>query len=100
MEEKKQRQQYDRAFKAEAVRLITEGGLRAVDVARELGISSKMLGQWRRQLAQHPTPEQTLVGPGQDRAAEVTQMKRRIAVLEMERDILKKAIGIFVEPKR
>ena len=37
---------------------------------------------------------------GHDRAAEVMQLKRRIAVLEMERDILKKAIGIFVEPKR
>ena len=100
MEEKTPRRQYDTEFKAEAVRLVTEGGLRPTAVARELGISSQMLGQWRRQLAQHPTPEQAFVGQGHDRAAEVTQLKRRIAVLEMERDILKKAIGIFVEPKR
>ena len=97
--EKTQRQ-YDREFKAEAVRLVTESGLRPADVARELGISSKMLGQWRRQLAQHPAPQQAFVGRGQDCAAEVMQLKRRIAVLERERDILKKAIGIFVEPKR
>lgn len=100
MEEKKLRRQYDREFKAEAVRLVTESGLRLADVARELGISSKMLGQWRHQLAQHPTAEQAFVGQGHDRAAEVMQLKRRIAVLETERDILKKAIGIFVEPKR
>ena len=82
------------------MRLITEGRLRPADVARELGISSKMLSQWSRQLAQHPTPEQASVGQGQERAVEVVQLKRRIAVLEMERDILKKAIGIFVESKR
>jgi transposase len=100
MEEKKPRRQYDREYKAEAVRLVTEGGLRPTDVARELGISSKMLGQWRRQLDQHSTPQQAFVGQGHDRAAEIMQLKRRIAVLEVERDILKKAIGIFVEPKR
>ena len=100
MEEKKARRQYDREFKAEAVRLVTENGLRPADVARELGISSKMLGQWRRQLAQHATPEQAFVGQGQDRTAEVAQLKRRIAVLETERDILKKALGIFAEPRR
>lgn len=49
---------------------------------------------------QHPTPGQAFVGQGHDRVAEVTQLKRRIAVLEMERDILKKAIGIFVAPRR
>lgn len=99
MQEKTPRRQYDREFKAEAVRLVTEGGLRPSHVAHELGISSKMLGQWRRQLARHQAPEQAFVGPGHDREVEVVRLKRRIAVLEMERDILKKAIGIFVEPK-
>jgi transposase-like protein len=40
------------------------------------------------------------VGQGNDREAEVKQLKRRITILEMERDILKKVIGIFAEPKR
>ncbi len=100
MEEKKQRRQYDPEFKREAVQLVTQGGHRPADVARELGITSKMLGQWRRQLAQHTTPEQAFVGQGNDREAEVARLKRRVAILEMERDILKKAIGIFAESKR
>ena len=96
----KVRRQYDREFKVDTVRLVTEGGHRPSEVCREVGITTKMLSQWRRQLGNHSTPEQALVGQGHDREAEVKQLKRRITILEMERDILKKAIGIFVEPKR
>ena len=86
----KVRRQYDREFKADTVRLVTEGGHRPTEVAREVGITTKMLGQWRRQLEGHSTPEQAFVGQGHDREAEVKQLKRRITILEMERDILKK----------
>lgn len=69
-------------------------------MARQVGITPKLLRQWRHQFEQHPTSEQAFVGQGHDREAEVKRLQRRIAVLEMEREILKKAIGIFVEPKR
>jgi transposase len=98
--EKKVRRQYDREFKADAVRLVTEGGHRLADVAREVGITPKMLSQWRAQLEKHTLPEQAFIGQGHDREAEVKRLKRQITILEMERDILKKAIGIFAEPKR
>ena len=84
------RRQFDRGFKVDAVRLVTEGGQRLSDVARQVGVTPKMLSQWRRQLEQHSTPEQAFVGPGNDRDGEVKQLKRRIALLEMERDILPK----------
>ena len=98
-QEKIARRQFDRDFKVDAVRLVTEGGQRLSDVARQVGVTPKMLSQWQRQLEQHATPEKAFVGPGNDREGEVKQLKRRIALLEMERDILKKAIGIFAEPK-
>ena len=87
------RRQFDRGFKVDAVRLVTESGQRLSDVARQVGVTPKMLSQWRTQLDKHSTPEQAFVGPGNDRDAEVKQLKRRIALLEMERDILKKAIA-------
>lgn len=93
------RRQFARDFKVDAVRLVTQGGQRMSDVARQVGVTPKMLSQWRRQLEQHTTPEQAFVGPGNDREGEVKQLKRRIALLEMERDALKKAIGIFAESK-
>ena len=92
--EKKVRCQYDLEFKADAVRLVTQGGQRVADVARQLGITTKMLSQWHTQLAQHTTPEQAFVGQGHDREAEIKRLKRRIATLEMERDVLKK-LSVF-----
>ena len=82
------------------MRLVTEGGRRPTVVARELGITSKMLGQWRKQLEQYPSAQQAFVGQGHERDLEVARLRRRVLVLEAERDVLKKAIGIFVEPKR
>lgn len=81
--------QFDRDFKVDAVGLV-KGGQRLSDVARQVGVTPKMLSQWRRQLEQHSTPEQAFVGLGNDRESEVKQLKRRIALLETERDILKK----------
>ena len=93
------RRQYSPEFKADAVRLVTQGGHRPCDVARQMGITTKILCQWRRQLAQQTIPEQAFVGPGNDRDAEVKRLQRRITLLEMEREILKKTIGIFAEPR-
>jgi transposase len=63
----KVRRQYDREFKADTVRLVTEGGHRPSDVCREVGITTKMLAQWPRQLDNHTIPEQAFVGQGNDR---------------------------------
>ena len=93
------RRQFDRGFKVDAVRLVTEGGQRVSDVARQVGVTPKMLSQWRTQLDKHATPEQAFVGPGNDREAEVKQLKRRIALLEMERDILPKPSASLRSPK-
>jgi len=104
MTQPQQRRQYEPSFKAEAVRLVTEGGQRPVDVARQLGMTTKMLSQWRRQFAQSHAPSTPSIAPAlakvpDDRSTEVAQLRRRIAVLEQEREVLKKAIGIFVERK-
>ena len=79
IKEKIVRRQYEREFKVDAVRLVTEGGQRISDVARQVGVTPKMLSQWRAQLHRHATPEQAFVGPGNDREAEVKQLKRRNA---------------------
>jgi transposase len=60
-------------------------GQRPREVAQALGISENLLYKWKR-LSQHqqPTTEQ-----------EVEHLRRQLKQVEMERDILKKALGIF-----
>ncbi len=43
------RRQFSRAYKLEAVRLITEQGRTPGEVARELGVRADMLRRWKRE---------------------------------------------------
>ena len=101
-----ERKQYTAEFKREAVRLMTQGDLSAAQVGRDLGINSNLLGKWKRQLESGQQAQVigrggyvAFPGQGHARDEEVVRLRRENAALRMERDVLKKAIGIFVEPK-
>lgn len=89
------RRSFSREFKLEAVALVTEGGLSVARAARDLGISESVLGRWKNQLA--ADPEEAFPGKGhlKSQDEELRQLRRENALLRMERDILKKAVGIF-----
>jgi len=82
---KVQRRQYDADFKASAVRMIQQGRSVA-DVSRALGVHESQLHKWKS-AAQGST-----VNPDTTR---VEELLRYIKQLEMEREILKKALSIF-----
>ena len=95
MGEGKRRRRYDQAFKEGAVRLIVEGGQTLAGTARDLGISENMLGRWKKEYLEdreHAFPGKGRMKPDN---AEVYQLRRRVADLEQEREILKKALAIF-----
>lgn len=96
----KDRRQYDRAFKAEAVRLVREDGRALAAVARDLGINENMLHRWKRQLGDDEA--QAFVGTGNlsPDESELRRMRRALADMTEERDILKKAIAVFSDRKR
>jgi transposase len=82
---------YSEEFKAEAVKLVREQNLPAAQVARDLGVYPETLRRWMREVV--PTATNTFsTGPS---AAELARLQREIEQLRMERDILKKALGIF-----
>ncbi len=83
---------YTQEFKIEAVKLVTDQHLRATKVARDLGVDPQTLQRWLHALA--PAPEQPPAATG-SAAAELARLQREVEVLRQERDILKKAIGIF-----
>jgi transposase len=99
MEEVKKRRRFDAAFKAEAVAMVSNGRSQA-DVARQLGIEVQRLSHWKKQLGEHGTIAKAFPGNGVDRDAELVKLRRELAQVRMERDILKKAALIFAqEPK-
>lgn len=82
---------YSDDFKREAVRLITHEGIPLKRVAQNLGVSVGALRDWRYRLA----PDGPAVSDKLPEAEQVRQLTRENARLRMERDILKKAVGIF-----
>ena len=93
---KQVRKIYDRAFKEKAVQLSYDRH-NISELARELGVTAPQLYKWRKEYEEFgqgsfpgngnlkQTPEQELI----------SELERKLKDAELERDILKKAIGIF-----
>jgi transposase len=75
-------------FKRDAVAQITERGYPVAEVSQRLGVSPHSLYAWKRQFAKVVSGE-----AGKD--AEIRQLKRELARMTEERDILKKATAYF-----
>jgi transposase len=86
---------YTPEFKREAVRLAQTSGKPITHIARDLGISDTSIHQWRKGLMEQG-PE-AFPGSGHQTAQEeeVRRLKRELEIVKQERDILKKALGIF-----
>ena len=79
---------YSAEFKAEAVRLSREPGRSSVDVAADLGVHSITIRRWRRAFEEAADPE---LRRARTEHAELVRLRRRVKVLEEEREILAKA---------
>ena len=85
------KKRFDKEFKLSAVRMVTEGGHKAAEVARSLGIHANMLYSWKNKYAN----DGEKAFPGKGHLTELAALRRKLRDVEMERDILKKAVGIF-----
>ena len=95
MSEDQNRRQFDAEFKREAVRLSYEPGRTMASVARDLGIAETNLWRWRKKLAE--LGESAFPGTGHVSAEEeeLRRLRRELADVTEERDILKKALAVF-----
>lgn len=89
------RKSYSREFKLEAVAMVTEGGVSMAQAARNLGISENSLWRWKKEL--EADPDHAFPGKGHQKPPddELARLRRENKRLRQERDILKKAVGIF-----
>jgi transposase len=89
------RRKFSREFKIEAVMLVTDRGVAVAQAALDLEVAESVLRRWMREVTAAPTV--VFPGNGQMRAdlAEIAALKKEIARLRAERDILKKAAPSF-----
>lgn len=89
---------YTKELREEAVMMVTEGGLTVPEVARRLSIPKSTISYWVRAKKQG-----TLSSVGgqakhlTDEEREIARLRREVAELKMERDILKKATAYFAK---
>lgn len=90
------RKRYSAEFKAQALELV-DMGKPVPQVARELEIGSDLIYRWRRDQAQSVQGGSSGEGAVGDRAAadELRALRREVADLKVENDILKKAAVIL-----
>ena len=99
MDEKKpQYRTYTEEFKLEALELLRSRGKTARQIERELGITPGLLVKWRdRYQVIAKDEEQAHLEMSDMEAAkrEIKRLRRRLAEVEEERELLKKTINIF-----
>lgn len=88
---------FTKEFKQEAVRLSLESSKTVEQVAEDLGITAKILSRWRADQARQGTDAFRGQGRRAAAEAEVVRLRREVAELQMERDILKKAAAWFAK---
>ena len=91
------RRKFGREFKLEAVRMVRERGVALAQAARELDLNENMLRRWIRELSEDPQDAFPGLGNMKPEQAEIARLRKEVAKLRTERDILKKAAAYFAK---
>lgn len=92
------RRAYSSEFKREAVDLLQNSGKSISEVARDLGISTTNLSRWQKQLEESgdlsfPGHGKRILGTSDEE--EIRRLKKELAIVREESNILEKAMAIF-----
>lgn len=89
------KKRYDAEFKKEAIRLSDSSGKKDREIEQDLGLYPNAIGRWRKALKADPLD--AFPGTGQQKPLEEEnrRLRRELAIVREERNILKKAVAIF-----
>lgn len=93
------RRDYSKEFKREAVRLVTQQGMSVAEVANDLGINRSNINRWKLEFERNGQDAFPGNGRMSEAEEELRQLRRELARVKQERDILKKAVAIFSQTK-
>ena len=92
-----QRRNFSREFKLEAVNLVVTRGVSVAQACRDLEVSENVMRRWVREFRSNEGRAFPGHGVQKPNDAELTRLRREVAKLKMERDILKKAAAFFAK---
>ena len=85
---------FSQEYKAEAVKLVTEGGLSNQQAAEDLGIGVSTMEKWVRERSQTKDQAETL---SESEKEVLKRLRKENLQLRMERDFLKKTANYFAK---
>jgi transposase len=89
------RRKFDQDFRDGAVRIVRETGKPIARVARELGVNEGTLGNWVTE--DRKRREGGDAALEEDERAELVRLRREVAELKMQRDVLKRSVALWVQ---
>lgn len=93
-----QKKQYTKEFKEEALNLLEASGKSSREIEIDLGIGQGNLSRWKRESKEESLT--TFPGHGISRDEEMAKLRKELAIVKEEREILRKAVAIFSKPKK
>jgi transposase-like protein len=93
--EKKPLKRYDEGFKRSAVDMLLHSGKPLKQIARELGVTTWTLRDWKKRLGPKTV---TVARTPTELEAENRALRQELERVKTQRDILKKTLGIFSTP--
>lgn len=88
---------YSVEFRQEAVRLARTSGQQQKELAKALGVSARQLRRWMRENEPGATGKLTLTAIER---AELKRLRKQVAVMKEEQEILRKAAAFFAKETR
>jgi transposase len=97
MNKKKQRSEYTKEFKDDAIKLVTEHGYSSTEAGHRLGVNPSNISRWVREYRKDQEDIGKFGKTHKELEAENRELKKENARLKMEREILKKAAAFFAK---
>jgi transposase len=91
---------YTEEFKLEAIQLAAHSEKTLSAIEQDLGITPGLLSKWRKRYQANEETQRLELTDIAAAEAEIKRLRRELAVVQEEREILKKAVSIFSKNRR
>ena len=89
--ELRRRRKFNKEFKTDVLNMLKTGDKKVSELSKDLGISEQLIYRWYKQDSPKSKEEEKV----SEQEKEVRELRKRLADVTEERDILKKAVSIF-----